>query len=162
MIDFTKILSASLLALMLSGCGTTEPDAPKVVKEEPARMIDATLKSATISQAKNQLMAGCSSNNLLIKTDTKVVTCETKKPIPSRDRELTAAVRDEFATDIREVFEFTLTEQGGNIQIKANSFARFQSPVSVTSANLVKKRNLLDDQAISTLKSILDKAGATY
>lgn len=162
MIDSSKILSASLLVLILTGCSTTKPDAPKVVKEEPSRMIDATLKSASVSQAKNQLMAGCSSNNLLIKTDAKVVTCETKKPIPSRDRELTAAVKDEFATDIREVFEFTLTEQEGDIQIKANSFARFQSPVSVTSANQIKKRNLIDDQAVGTLKKILDQAGATY
>lgn len=155
-----KRLSASFIAIILVGCATKE--STKQVKQEPAKVIEGTFKASSLSQAKNKLMTACSNNRLFIKTDAGVVTCETKTLTGTRDRELELVVNDAYATDIREVFEFELTEQGADILVKANSFARYKAPVSVLEANQVRKRNLIDDVATEFLKKLLNQAGAAY
>jgi len=155
-----KLAATSLVAMMLVGCGTKESSQP--VKQEPAKIVEAVFKSTTISQAKNMLLGACSNNKLAIKSESKVVTCETRNLISRRERELTLAIDDAYASDIREVFEFTLTEQGPDVQVKANSFAKYQAPISVMSANQTRQRNLLDETADATLKKLLTQAGAKY
>ena len=155
-----KTLSALSVAFALAGCGTNEP--PKPAKPEPARAIDGTFKASSLAHAKNLLMSSCSANNLSMKSDKNVITCEVKNPTRPRDRELTQAVNDEYATNIREVYEFTLTEQGSDVGVKANSFARYMAPVSVMSASQVRTRNLLDDASYDLLKKILNQAEVSY
>jgi hypothetical protein len=158
-----RTLNMRLIVLVvlaaLGGCSSTNE--PKKAKVEPTRTVEALFKGSSLALAKNKIMGACSSANLTIKTEPLVVTCETRKLAGSRERELTLVVNDEFASDIREVFEFTLTAQGTNVQVKANSLARYQAPVSVMSPNKIKNRNLLDDQAEQTLKNLLTEAGAS-
>ena len=148
-----------LLLAALGGCSSTSE--PQKAKVEPTRTVEAQFKGASLALAKNKVMSACSSANLSVKTEPLVVTCETRNLTGARERELTLVVNDEFASDIREVFEFTLAEQGADVQVKANSLARYQAPVSVMSPNKIKNRNLLDDQAEQILKKLLTQAGAS-
>lgn len=149
-------LAASLTALALTGCSSTKE--PKPVKEPASRPAQASFQAKSSPQVKAMLMSSCSKNRLDIKTELRAVECTTKDLSGARLRVVTNAVNDEFATDIREVIQFTLTEQNGDTQVVANIFARYLSPVSVLSGPETKKRFLLDDASFDMLQKVLDQA----
>jgi hypothetical protein len=155
---FKTRLSLLILLAALGGCSSTSE--PEKAKVQPSRTVEVVFKGTSLAQAKNKIMSACSSAGLMIKTEPLVVTCETRNLAGTRERELTLVVNDEFASDIREVFEFTLAAQGQDAQVKANSLVRYQAPVSVMSPNKIKNLNLLDDQAEQALRKLLTQAGA--
>lgn len=152
-------LSLFVLLAALGGCSSTSE--PQKVKVEPTRTVETVFKGSSVALVKNKIMGACSSAKLTVKSEPLVVTCETRNLAGTRERELTLIVNDEFASDIREVFEFTLVGQGNDVLVKANSLARYQAPVSVLSPNKIKNRNILDDQAEQSLRKLLTQAGAS-
>lgn len=154
-------LRLALLVLFAALGGCSSINEPQQIKEEPTRTVEAIFKNTSTDLAKNKMMSACSSANLIVTTKPLVVTCENRKLTGTREKELDLVVNDEFASDIREVFAFTLVEQSMDVQIKANSLTRYQTPVSVLSPNRIKTRNLLDEHAERALKKLLTQAGAS-
>jgi hypothetical protein len=146
-------------SLTLSGCGT-KADGP--VKPPPARMASGLFKNADASTVKNNLMSACSKSRLRIQTDKNEVTCTSPEIDPRREAMITALINNEFALEYKDVVSFTLSVEGANIRVSANSYLEFVMPKSVMAdAPTRSTRNLLDDASFINAQQLLKAAGAS-
>jgi len=145
-----------LMLMLIAGCSSKSE--VKAVKAEPSRAKEITFQAMTISQAKNSIMAACSSRRLQIHTTKDEVTCAQNDITGSRKRDLDRFVNDEYATNIQIVTQFKLTELGADINVAANIYAQYLAPVSVTSGPQTRTRNLIDDISFNEMSSLLEQA----
>ena len=149
MSKFTILVSAALATALLSGCGSSEPKAP------PSRPLLATFMATTTGDAKTQLMAACSQKGLRIQSTELSVTCTRTTDAYYRDLMLNRVVNDEFATNIRELIVFDLIPRGNDVRVVGRTYAQYTTPVSITSANEVRKRDLVDDETYTLMQNLI-------
>jgi hypothetical protein len=144
--------------LALVGCGTTA-DSP--AKPPPARMASGLFKNAEASTVKNNLMGACSKNLLRVQTDKNEIICTSIEIDPQRNAMITALINSEFALQQKDVVSFTLSTEGSDVRVNANSYLEFIMPKSLMADMPTKlTRNLLDDASFVKAQQLLDAAGA--
>jgi hypothetical protein len=153
-------LLASLLccsSLVLIGCTADGP-----VKPPAARMATGLFKNTDASTVKNNLMSVCSKNRLRIQTDKNEITCTSAEINPQREAMITALINNEWALQYKDVVSFTLSVEGANIRVSANSYLEFVMPKSMMADAPTKStRNLLDDASFINAQQLLKAAGAS-
>lgn len=150
---------ASLMAfasLWLVGCGTSGP-----VKPPPARVASGLFKNADASIVKNNLMSVCSKSRLRIQTDKNEVICTSVEIDPQREAMITAMINNEWALQYKDVVSFTLSAEGADVRVNANSYLEFIMPKGLMADIPAKStRNLLDDASFINAQQLLKAAGA--
>ena len=145
--------------LTLSGCGT-KADGP--IKPPPARMASGLFKNADASTVKNNLMSVCSKNRLRIQTDKNEITCTSAEIDPQRNAMITAMINNEWALQYKDVVGFTLSVEGADVRVNANSYLEFVMPKGLMADMPAKStRNLLDDASFINAHQLLKAAGAS-
>ena len=144
-------------SLTLIGCSADGP-----VKPPPSRMASGLFKIADASTVKNNLMSACSKNRLRIQTDKNEITCTSAEIDPERSAMITALLNNEWALQYKDVVSFTLSVEGANIRVNANSYLEFVMPKSLMADAPTKStRNLLDDASFINAQRLLNAAGAS-
>ncbi len=144
-------------SLTLIGCSADGP-----LKPPPARMASGLFKNADASTVKNNLMNACSKNRLRIQTDKNAITCTTVQIDPDRDAMITAMINNEWALQYKDVVSFTLSVEGADVRVSANSYLEFVLPKGFMADTATKStRNLLDDASFINAKQLLKAAGAS-
>lgn len=147
-----------LSSLSLSGC-STKADGP--VKPPPARMASGLFKNADASIVKNSLMSACSKSRLRIQTEKNEVTCTSLEITPQREVMITALINNEWALQYKDAVSFTLSTEGSDVRVSANSYLEFIMPKGLMADVPVKStRNLLDDASFINAQQLLKAAGA--
>jgi hypothetical protein len=153
LVSFIFCSSAALI-----GCGVTA-DGP--VKPPPARMASGLFKNADPSIVKNNLMSVCSKSRLRIQTDKNEVTCTSVEFDPQRNAMITAMINNEWALQYKDVVSFTLSTEGSDVRVNANSYLEFILPKGLMADAPAKfTRNLLDDASFINAQQLLKAAGA--
>jgi hypothetical protein len=146
-------------SLTLSGCGI-KADGP--VKPPPARMASGLFKNADASTVKNNLMSACSKSRLRIQTDKNEITCTSLEIDSRRESMITALINNEWALQYKDVVGFTLSTEGADVRVNANSYLEFIMPKGLMADAPAKStRNLLDDASFINAQQLLKAAGAT-
>ena len=146
-------------SLTLSGCGT-KADGP--VKPPPARMASGLFKNLDASTVKNNLMSACSKKRLRIQTDKNEITCTSAELDPQRNAVMVAIINNEWALQYKDVVSFTLSTEGADVRVNANSYVEFIMPKGLMADMPVKStRNLLDDDSFINAQQLLKAAGAS-
>ncbi len=149
-----SLLCCSSLALI--GCAADGP-----VKPPPARMATGLFKNADASIVKNNLMSACSKNRLRIQTDKNEITCTSPEIDPQRNAMITAMINNEWALQYKDVVGFTLSTEGPDVRVLANSYLEFVMPKGLMADAPAKStRNLLDDASFIKAQQLLKAAGA--
>ena len=144
-------------ALTLIGCSADGP-----IKPPPARMASGLFKNADASTVKNNLMSVCSKNRLRIQTDKNEITCTSAEIDPQRNAMITAMINNEWALQYKDVVGFTLSVEGADVRVNANSYLEFVMPKGLMADMPAKStRNLLDDASFINAQQLLKAAGAT-
>lgn len=152
---FISLIFFSSLALV--GCGTSGP-----VKPPPARVASGLFKNADPSIVKNNLMSVCSKSRLRIQTDKNEITCTSLEIDPQRNAMITAMINNEWALQYKDVVSFTLSVDGADVRVNANSYLEFIMPKGLMADMPAKStRNLLDDASFINAQQLLKAAGAT-
>jgi hypothetical protein len=145
-------------SLALSGCGT-KADGP--IKPPPSRMASGLFKNADVSAVKNNLMSACSKSRLRIQTDKNEVTCTSLEINPQREAMITALINNEWALQYKDAVSFTLSTEGSDVRVSANSYLEFIMPKGLMADVPVKStRNLLDDASFINAQQLLKAAGS--
>jgi hypothetical protein len=143
--------------LALIGCSADGP-----VKPPPARVAVGLFKNADASTVKNNIMSACSKSRLRIQTDKNEVTCTSLEIDPQRNAMITAMINNEWALQYKDVVSFTLSTEGPDIRVTANSYLEFVMPKGLMADMPAKStRNLLDDASFINAQQLLKAAGAT-
>ena len=154
---FTLVSLIFLSSLTLVGCGTNDP-----VKPPPARMASGLFKNADASIVKNNLMSACSKNRLRIQTDKNEITCTSVEIDPQRNAMMIAIIDNTWALQHKDVVSFSLSVEGADVRVNANSYIEFIMPKGVMADAPVKSvRNLLDDASFINAQQLLKAAGAS-
>ena len=149
-----SLLCCSSLALI--GCTASGP-----VKPPPARMATGLFKNTDASTVKNNLMGACSKNRLRIQTDKNEITCTSPEIDPQRNAMITAMINNEWALQYKDVVGFTLSTEGSDVRVNANSYLEFVMPKGLMADVPAKStRNLLDDASFINAQQLLKAAGA--
>ena len=144
-------------SLTLIGCSADGP-----IKPPPARMASGLFKNADASTVKNNLMSACSKSRLRIQTDKNEITCTSAEIDPQREAMITALINNEWALQYKDVVSFTLSTEGPDIRVTANSYLEFVMPKGLMADMPAKStRNLLDDASFINAQQLLKAAGAT-
>jgi len=144
-------------SLALVGCGSSGP-----VKPPPARMASGLFKNTDLSTVKNNLMSVCSKSRLRIQTDKNEITCTSPEIDPQRNAMITAMINNEWALQYKDVVGFTLSTEGSNVRVTANSYLEFVMPKGLMAdAPARSTRNLLDDASFINAQQLLKAAGAS-
>ena len=144
-------------SLTLTGCSADGP-----IKPPPARMASGLFKNTDGSTVKNNLMSACSKSRLRIQTDKNEVTCTSLEIDPQRNAMITAMINNEWALQYKDVVSFTLSTEGPDIRVTANSYLEFVMPKGLMADMPAKStRNLLDDASFINAQQLLKAAGAT-
>ena len=145
-------------SLALSGCGT-KADGP--IKPPPSRMASGLFKNADVSAVKNNLMSACSKSRLRIQTEKNEVTCTSLEINPQREAMITALINNEWALQYKDAVSFTLSTEGSDVRVSANSYLEFITPKGLMADVPVKStRNLLDDASFINAQQLLKAAGS--
>ncbi len=145
-------------SLALSGCGT-KADGP--IKPPPSRMASGLFKNADVSAVKNNLMSACSKSRLRIQTEKNEVTCTSLEINPQREAMITALINNEWALQYKDAVSFTLSTEGSDVRVSANSYLEFIMPKGLMADVPVKStRNLLDDASFINAQQLLKAAGS--
>ena len=144
-------------SLTLIGCSADGP-----VKPPPARMASGLFKNADASTVKNNLMSACSKSRLRIQTEKNEVTCTSLEIDPQREAMITAMINNEWALQYKDVVNFTISTEGSDVRVSANSYLEFIMPKGLM-ANMPTKstRNLLDDASFINAQQLLKAAGGS-
>ena len=143
-------------SLTLVGCGTSGP-----AKPPPARIASGLFKNADPSIVKNNLMSVCSKSRLRIQTDKNEITCTSLEIDPQRNAMITAMINNEWALQYKDVVSFTLSVEGADVRVNANSYLEFIMPKGLMADVPAKStRNLLDDASFINAQQLLKAAGA--
>jgi predicted small lipoprotein YifL len=144
-------------SLALVGCGSSGP-----VKPPPARMASGLFKNTDLSTVKNNLMSVCSKSRLRIQTDKNEITCTSPEIDPQRNAMITAMINNEWALQYKDVVGFTLSTEGSDVRVTANSYLEFVMPKGLMAdAPARSTRNLLDDASFINAQQLLKAAGAS-
>jgi len=144
-------------SLALVGCGSSGP-----VKPPPARMASGLFKNTDLSTVKNNLMSVCSKSRLRIQTDKNEITCTSPEIDPQRNAMITAMINNEWALQYKDVVGFTLSTEGSDVRVTANSYLEFVMPKGLMAdAPARSTRNLLDDASFINAQLLLKAAGAS-
>ena len=144
-------------SLTLVGCSADGP-----IKPPPARMASGLFKNADASTVKNNLMSVCSKNRLRIQTDKNEITCTSPEIDPQRNAMITAMINNEWALQYKDVVGFTLSVEGADVRVSANSYLEFVMPKGLMADMPAKStRNLLDDASFINAQQLLKAAGAS-
>lgn len=144
-------------SLTLVGCSVDGP-----IKPPPARMASGLFKNADASTVKNNLMSVCSKNRLRIQTDKNEITCTSPEIDPQRNAMITAMINNEWALQYKDVVGFTLSVEGADVRVSANSYLEFVMPKGLMADMPAKStRNLLDDASFINAQQLLKAAGAS-
>lgn len=149
MSKFPILVSAALVTALLSGCGSSQPKAP------PSRPLLATFSAATTGDVKTQLMAACAKNGLRVQSTELTVTCTRTTDAYYRDLMMNRVIDDEYATNIRELIVFDLIPRGNDVRVVGRTYAQYTAPVSLTAANEVRKRDLVDDETYILMQNLI-------
>lgn len=150
-----SVLFCSSLALI--GCAADGP-----VKPPPARTASGLFKNTDASTVKNNLMSVCSKNRLRIQTDKNEITCTSPEIDPQRNAMITAMINNEWALQYKDVVGFTLSVEGADVRVSANSYLEFVMPKGLMADMPAKStRNLLDDASFINAQQLLKAAGAS-
>jgi len=153
---FTLIFLIFFSSLTLVGCSTSGP-----VKPPPARVASGLFKNADASTVKNNLMSVCSKSRLRIQTDKNEITCTSPEIDPQRNAMITALINNEWALQYKDVVSFTLSTEGSDVRVSANSYLEFVMPKGLMADMPAKStRNLLDDASFINAQQLLKAAGA--
>jgi hypothetical protein len=107
-------------------------------------------------------MSACSKSRLRIQTDKNQITCTSSEIDPERSAMITALINNEWALQYKDVVSFTLSAEGANIRVSANSYLEFVMPKSlIADAPTRSTRNLLDDASFINAQQLLKAAGAS-
>ena len=144
-------------SLALIGCSADGP-----IKPPPARIAAGLFKNADASTVKNNLMSACSKSRLRIQTEKNEVTCTSLEIDPQREAMITAMINNEWALQYKDVVSFTLSTEGSDVRVSANSYLEFIMPKGLM-ANMPTKstRNLLDDASFINAQQLLKAAGGS-
>lgn len=154
---FALVSSIFFSGLTLIGCSADGP-----IKPPPARMASGLFKNADPSTVKNNLMSVCSKNRLRIQTDKNEITCTSAEIDPQRNAMITAMINNEWALQYKDVVGFTLSVEGADVRVNANSYLEFVMPKGLMADMPAKStRNLLDDASFINAQQLLKAAGAT-
>jgi len=144
-------------SLALVGCGSSGP-----VKPPPARMASGLFKNTDLSTVKNNLMSVCSKSRLRIQTDKNEITCTSPEIDPQRNAMITAMINNEWALQYKDVVGFTLSTEGSDVRVTANSYLEFVMPKGLMAdAPARSTRNLLDDASFINAQQLLKAAGTS-
>jgi hypothetical protein len=144
-------------SLMLIGCTADGP-----IKPPPARLATGLFKNTDLSTVKNNLMSACSKSRLRIQTDKNEITCTSPEIDPQRNAMITALINNEWALQYKDVVSFTLSAEGPDVRVNANSYLEFVMPKGLMADVPAKStRNLLDDASFINAQRLLKAAGAT-
>jgi hypothetical protein len=144
-------------SLTLVGCSVDGP-----IKPPPARMASGLFKNTDASTVKNNLMSVCSKNRLRIQTDKNEITCTSPEIDPQRNAMITAMINNEWALQYKDVVGFTLSVEGADVRVSANSYLEFVMPKGLMADMPAKStRNLLDDASFINAQQLLKAAGAS-
>jgi hypothetical protein len=153
---FTLIFLIFFSSLTLVGCSTSGP-----VQPPPARVASGLFKNADASTVKNNLMSVCSKSRLRIQTDKNEITCTSPEIDPQRNAMITALINNEWALQYKDVVSFTLSTEGSDVRVSANSYLEFVMPKGLMADMPAKStRNLLDDASFINAQQLLKAAGA--
>jgi hypothetical protein len=154
---FALVSSIFFSSVALFGCSTSGP-----VKPPPARVASGLFKNADLSTVKNNLMSVCSKNRLRIQTEKTEITCTSSEIDPQRNAMITAMINNEWALQYKDVVSFTLSIEGSDVRVNANSYLEFVMPKSLMADAPAKStRNLLDDASFINAQQLLKAAGAS-
>jgi len=119
-------------------------------------------KNADASTVKNNLMSACSKSRLRIQTEKNEVTCTSLEIDPQREAMITAMINNEWALQYKDVVSFTISTEGSDVRVSANSYLEFIMPKGLM-ANMPTKstRNLLDDASFINAQQLLKAAGGS-
>ena len=144
-------------SLTLVGCSVDGP-----IKPPPARLASGLFKNTDASTVKNNLMSVCSKNRLRIQTDKNEITCTSPEIDPQRNAMITAMINNEWALQYKDVVGFTLSVEGADVRVSANSYLEFVMPKGLMADMPAKStRNLLDDASFINAQQLLKAAGAS-
>ena len=148
------LFSAALATFVLAGCGSSTPKVP------PSRPLLATFATASVGDAKTQLMAACSKKGLRIQSTEFSVTCTRTTDDFYRDEMLNRVIDDEYAANIKEQIVFDLMPRGSDVRVVARTYALYTVPVSITEAVQLRKRDLVDDETYKMLQNLIQMTKA--
>jgi hypothetical protein len=124
-------------------------------------MATGLFKNTDASTVKNNLMSVCSKNRLRIQTDKNEITCTSPEIDPQRNAMITAMINNEWALQYKDVVGFTLSAEGSDVRVNANSYLEFIMPKGLMADAPAKStRNLLDDASFINAQQLLRAAGA--
>ena len=97
-----------------------------------------------------------------IKTDKNEITCTSPEIDPQRNAMITAMINNEWALQYKDVVGFTLSTEGSDVRVTANSYLEFVMPKGLMAdAPARSTRNLLDDASFINAQQLLKAAGAS-
>jgi hypothetical protein len=124
-------------------------------------MAAGLFKNTDISTVKNNLMSACSKNRLRIQTDKNEMTCTSPEIDPQRNAMITSMINNEWALQYKDVVGFTLSTDGPDVRVNANSYIEFVMPKGLMADAPAKStRNLLDEASFINAQQLLKAAGA--
>jgi hypothetical protein len=158
---FHSILGVALLVVLI-GCGSTTKDQKKPALVVPERSAEVIFKNMTIVQVKINLMSACSQSRMRILPDQTEVLCIRNNLDETREEMLLSLIDDDFARNMTDNVKFVITPQDGDVQVVANAYLQFISPLGVegSAGNKTTRINLLDDASFSMAQALLKQAGA--
>ena len=107
-------------------------------------------------------MGVCSTNHLRVQTDKNEITCTSVSIDPQRNAMIIALMNNEWALQHKDVVSFSLSVDGADVRVNANSYVEFVMPKGLMAdAPSKATRNLLDDASFINAQQLLKAAGAS-